>query len=466
VIRRHFRNNRELGQAERRTSRRLRFRLRRQLFWWAGLTIIMTGTVTFAVVHALAPASPFREDISVAARTFVARRFAEVWERPEQRRALARELSQTFRLNVTLTDDSDRELLQVGEPCRGPESTSAVLREGRALGSVRVCFDPGRRFGGPILLAGLLAAIVTLWAASAWFARRLSRPFIDLVRVTREIGDGRLSSRMQLGRHQVGEAAVLAEAINDMAARIERQIEGQRELLAAVSHELRTPLTRLRVLVELADQQGQHPETHRKIEREVLEIDALVGKLLANSRLDFEVLEFQKLEAADLARRALERAGLDAGLLDDKAEGASFEGDATLLTRALGNLIENAEHHAGAVERVAVVLERQSVRFEVLDRGPGFSEALRTRAFEPFVRGSFRGSAPHGGAALGLGLSLVARIARAHGGRAFAENRAEGGARVVLELPLERPGPRGRTADESSSGPPGGSGIDSSGRGR
>jgi signal transduction histidine kinase len=199
----------------------------------------------------------------------------------------------------------------------------------------------------------------------------------------------------------------------------------------------------LRVLVELADQQGQSPETHRKIEREVLEIDALVGKLLANSRLDFDALDFQNLDAADVCLRALERAGLAADLFENGAPGAHFEADATLVARALGNLLENAVRHAGAVERLVLSCTETRIRFEVIDRGTGFPEGLRVRAFEPFVRGAARGAA-HDGAALGLGLSLVARIARAHGGRAFAENRpdvqAGGGARVVLELPLVQSG--------------------------
>ena len=72
------------------------------------------------------------------------------------------------------------------------------------------------------------------------------------------------------------------------------------------------------------------------------------------------------------------------------------------------------------------------LRFEVSDRGPGFSKDELTRAFEPFRRGPTKSD---GAASLGLGLSLVARIARAHGGRAFAENQPDGGATVVIELP-------------------------------
>ena len=70
------------------------------------------------------------------------------------------------------------------------------------------------------------------------------------------------------------------------------------------------------------------------------------------------------------------------------------------------------------------------VRFEVLDRGPGFKDSELPQIFEPFFAGQGRGKG-----SLGLGLALVSRIAHAHGGRAFAENRPEGGACVGLELP-------------------------------
>jgi signal transduction histidine kinase len=99
-----------------------------------------------------------------------------------------------------------------------------------------------------------------------------------------------------------------------------------------------------------------------------------------------------------------------------------LEGDPTLLQRALSNLLENARVHAGGVTRLRVDAPDGVVRFAVEDAGPGLS-AEGERTFQPFQRGE----ASDG---LGLGLALVRRIAEAHGGSAFAENRPEGGARV------------------------------------
>ena len=134
---------------------------------------------------------------------------------------------------------------------------------------------------------------------------------LEVIRVARDIGDGKLKSRLELGRHG-GELGVLADAINDMAARIERQLADQRELLAAVSHEIRTPLGHMRILLETARDAAATAAVLAELEREVREVDGLVGQLLAGSRLDFGQLDRRPLDLGELAAdvaTALERRG-------------------------------------------------------------------------------------------------------------------------------------------------------------
>lgn len=408
-----------------------RHRLQRRLFWWFGATILVTALAIGAVVSVLRPDGS-RWDPQ-AFREVAESGFRAAWSDPAARHELAQKVATAFDASVTVRDADGRVLEQLGPACAGfSHYTLEVHGRHGPLGSVHGCTRPHRR--GYVFLFALLAAGGVLWGASLWIARRLTRPLAELVRVTQAIGAGDLGARVRLGRHQSGEVGALADSVNEMAARIERQLKEERTLLAAVSHELRSPLARLRMLVELA--RGGDAARLAEIEAELIGIDALIGKLLASSRLEFGELRPQRLPARDLGQRALDAASLPATLLDDQSGGATLEVDPTLVGRALGNLVENAVTHAGGVERLLVATElagsQALVRFEVHDRGPGFGSHELSRAFEAFFSG--RASASAAGS-LGLGLALVARIARAHGGRAFAENRAEGGARAVLELP-------------------------------
>jgi len=276
----------------------------------------------------------------------------------------------------------------------------------------------------------IAATAFLLWGASGAIAWRLTLPLAELARVARQLGDGHLDARMTSDHHGAHELTVIADAINDMAARIEKQLRDQRELLAAVSHEIRTPLGHLRVLLDTARDRGVAEDTVRELEREVLEVDALVDQLLASSRLEFGQLDRRDLDVAVEAARAVERLGVDASVLDVQADGCVAPADPTLLRSALANLVRNAVDHGRGV--TAVVVRRADARIEVdvEDAGPGFAPEELTRVFEPFFRGREKA-----GGSLGLGLALVDRVARAHGGEARAANRDGGGARVTLSLP-------------------------------
>jgi signal transduction histidine kinase len=329
-----------------------------------------------------------------------------------------------------------------------------------------------------LLLFGIPAAV--LWMAAGRVARRISRPLYELTRAAQELGEGNLKARVSAAGFGFDETAVLSSAFNEMASRLERQLAEERELLASVSHELRTPLARIRLLIEIARQssssgtlggspnppatgsgeQSSPPPTRStsppptrstdpvdartldEIEHEAIEIDALVGELLASARIEFQAVAPKPLEAVEVARRALERAGEDAPKLAPPATPIPFAADPTLVGRALANLIDNARKHGGGLDRLTVRSDGTIVAFEVSDRGRGFAPGDETRVFERFYQGADPEAGSRG--SLGLGLALVRRIADAHGGRAQAANQSGGGARVVLELPLAPPAARAR----------------------
>jgi two-component system, OmpR family, sensor kinase len=422
-------------------------RLQHQLFLWLGLTSLATVIAAGLALRALEPAASAWPRRVHQVSVFAAAQFAERWADAPARHAFAEQVAEAFEATLWLADVDDREIDRVGAAaCRGPQQTLHVQREGVGLGSVHVCFTGGHNFGRT-LLAVLGSAVLVLWASAALIARRLVRPLSLLIATTREIGSGNLSARVRLGRHQRGELGLLAESVNDMAQRIERQMRDQRELLAAVSHEVRSPLARLRVASEILRGGAPHPQVLDAVEREVSELDLLVGKLLASSRLDFESLSKQPVVAAELFVDVLERRRLDVNRLEDTTHGARALLDPTLIARALDNLLENAERHGQGVVRCRLHLQakpvpaataardgraREQLVFEVCDAGPGFAPGALSRVFEAFYRSGEGGRSGPG--SLGLGLALVQRIARAHGGRAWAENLPGGGARVAFSV--------------------------------
>ncbi len=413
----------------------VRARLHRRIFVWFGATILLTLVTVSVVTWGAGGPTSWRRDVD-GAKAFLGGRFERVWDDPAAREELAGAVARDLSTDVTLVDADRRVLASVGPPCDRPAITTPVTRAGKELGAVRVCTERQRPRSPFRLILPLFIAGATIWLATGKIARRLARPMSELARVAQDIGAGRLSSRVELGRHVPDEAGLLADAINDMAARIERQMADQRELLAAVSHEIRTPLARIRLLAEIArDRGGPDAKTLDEIDREVVEIDALVGELLASSRLEFAALSPSRVDAAEAAGRALERAGLGPDVLALEApEGAAVEADPTLLARALANLLDNAKKHAGGAERLRVAArEDGAVAFEVEDRGPGLEPGDEAKIFDPFYGRPSGEAREHG--SLGLGLALVKRIAEAHGGKVYAASREGGGARIGFELP-------------------------------
>lgn len=412
----------------------VRARLQRRLFVWFGVAILLSGVVFSAVTFVLSASSGSGWSQETArARVFVGRRFADVWEEPRARESLGHSMSQDLEVTVTLVDSRGQMLGTFGKPCPRTWFEAPVVQAGQTIGTVMICAERSRNLGAFRWLAPLFAAGVLLWAMSGMVARRLSRPLENLARMASEIGRGKYGSRVRIGRHGHGEVVVLADAMNDMAARIERQMSDQRELLAAVSHEMRTPLGRIRILTELA-RDGIKIEKHLDdLDREVVEMDALVGDLLASSRLDFTALSKERVDPVDVGRRALERAGLGEDKLVVEGDVRECLVDPTLLSRALANLLDNAKKHGGGVQTLCVTAQNGEIAFDVEDEGRGLGPGEETRIFEPFYRRPDEKAREQG--SLGLGLSLVSRIAEAHGGRARAENRQERGARIGIVFP-------------------------------
>lgn len=405
----------------------VRARLKRRIFVWFLGGLLTTGALVAAVMILVGRVQEPHWRAYENVQAWVGQQFARDWDDPAARERFARQTARDLGGGIELLDAQGRSQLLVGAPCRRPVFEFPVTRAGAVLGSGRVCLahPSGPSWRWVLVLTLGLAAI---WGASGRVARRLARPLDELTEVVTKIGAGDLKARAQLSCGQPDEIGVVAAAVNEMAARIEKQVVDQRELLATVSHEMRTPLARLRIISEIARETGAQKKTFDDLDREVMEMDALVGQLLASSRVEFGQVAPRRLSLRDLCTEAVERAGLPPELLRIEGSPDDFEADPTLLHRALANLFENARKHAGGPEALAVSADGTLVRFEVLDRGPGISQPAE-ELFRKFTRG--RSGADTG---LGLGLALVKRIAEAHQGSVFGRNRAGGGAAFGFEV--------------------------------
>jgi two-component system OmpR family sensor kinase len=277
-----------------------------------------------------------------------------------------------------------------------------------------------------------VAAALFVWGLAGSWARRLLMPLRELTRVAGELGAGKLDSRVRMPRHVTSELHALGETFNDMASRVEAHVKSKNEVLHLVSHELRSPLARLRVLLGILADSNTHPKLSDDLEREVLELDALVGELLASARIDAGSLQKRPLDVEPSVRTCLERAFASDVELHVESAARRVVADPTLFSRALIVLLDNAKKYGGGARLVRVERRAELVSVTVEDRGPGFHDQDLERLFAPFARGQSSAGDAEGG--LGLGLYLVRRIAEAHGGEAFAHNLPGGGARVGFTL--------------------------------
>ena len=291
----------------------------------------------------------------------------------------------------------------------------------------------------------LLAAIVSV---AGWFlAGAALKPVRDLVEEADEISAvAARGQRRRLSVPETGEElAELARHLNELLARIEAALEHERAFLDDASHDLRTPISIVRSELELARMQTEEgSELARALDsslEEVGRLDRLAVNLLVLARFRSAGPPPPELvELGALSRRAAETVARsrDGDAVPVRVNGsAEVSGDEEAIARAVLNLVDNAARHADERVDVEVSSDGDRAVVAVRDDGPGFPPELLGQAVGRFVRGTNGGRGTENGA--GLGLAIVDAIATAHGGALEIENRAEGGAKVQLRLPLRRP---------------------------
>jgi two-component system, OmpR family, sensor kinase len=284
-------------------------------------------------------------------------------------------------------------------------------------------------------VAGLLAGLLLAF----WLAGSLSRPLSRLARTSRRLGEGDLSARA--GEVDAAdEIEELSRSFDEMAGRLERTVQAQREFVANASHQLRTPLTAMKLRLEGAIESAPDPDLHERLEaadREVDRLSEIVDRLLVMAR-EVEEGTTSRVDLADAVARAIDRwderaSSQDSTLIrrgDESRAGPEARGDPTDLDQILDNLLDNAISYAPGEVVVESGSSNGRVFLAVSDRGPGIAPADLERVTERFYRGR---SAPAGGS--GLGLAIARQLAEKWGGALDITSPAEGGTRVEIRLP-------------------------------
>lgn len=287
------------------------------------------------------------------------------------------------------------------------------------------------------LTIGSIVTIIIAGALGWWTSRRLLRPLSRVATAAGEIASGGLDAR--LPAESDPDLDRLASSFNEMADAVQTRIEREARFASDVSHELRSPITALTAAVEVLDsRRADLPDRTQQaldvVVSQVRRFDSMVMDLLELSRIDAGSTELHRedVDPRDLLPRIAQRYGFGDVPIDvDRKVPALVKLDKLRFERILANLLDNAREHGGGPIRVTMEMRgRHTFVLGVDDAGPGVARGERSRIFERFARGS---AARHR-VGTGLGLSLVAEHAQAHGGEAWVEDRTGGGARFLVSF--------------------------------
>ncbi len=356
--------------------------------------------------------------------------------------ALYQDASPTFDVS-----ESDTRAMAFTVPAPGGEP----MYRGQLLLDCSQDAKTGRRVALLLILSVIAGAALAGWG-TFWRVRCSLRPLIDLASQTKAIDARRLGQRLTLGE-PVEELQPLIDQFNGLMHRVERtytQLEG---FNADVAHELRTPLATLIGHTELAlsrDRSAEElSETLVSNLEELQRMAAIVNDMLFLAQADRGVkarrgapvsLAALVQQVVEFHEAAIEESGLTVGVEGD----ASLPLDEPLIKRALSNLLGNAIRYADKGSHLSVHIARDhahAVRLFVENAGPSIHEAHLPRLFDRFFRAdSARNDANRDCQHHGLGLSIVAAIARMHDGFPTAES-INGATRVGFSLMVPDPTP-------------------------
>ncbi|MFI7387738.1 sensor histidine kinase [Streptomyces sp. NPDC049813] len=302
-------------------------------------------------------------------------------------------------------------------------------------------------------IAGVAALVLALTVgASVLAGTRLVRPLYALTGAAQRLREGRAPQPVPVtADNEIGR---LAAAFNDMSAHRTRLEEQRKALVSDVAHELRTPLSTIRGWLEAAQDGLAEPDPAfiDSLLEEALQLQHLIDDLQDLAAADADTLRLHprpvrveevlgQVAAAHHVRA--ETAGVTLSVVDPVTPVPEITADPVRLRQAVANLVSNAVRHTGpggtVTLRAYAADPGDEVVVEVADTGSGIAAADLPHVFDRFWRAEKSRNRRTGGS--GLGLSIVRKLAQAHGGSATAASTEGEGSVFTLRLPLGGPGP-------------------------
>jgi len=290
---------------------------------------------------------------------------------------------------------------------------------------------------------GLLSLLISIFVGHL-LAKRINRPILKAVEVTKQIADGHYEVRLEAGS-KTQELRLLEESVNHLASSLETLERLRKQLTEDVAHELRTPITILQSYIE-AMTTGLWEATPERLEscsEEVVRIGKLVGDMESLAKLEGENLKLNKHKMnlhvlIDKTMKSFEKE-IEAKKLEVKVQGPHIEllADQDRMKQVVVNLITNAIKYSKEGSSIICELfdQKDMVGFSIQDTGIGIAKEELPYIFERFYRADKSRNRATGGA--GIGLTIVKSIVEAHGGRVSVESIWNEGSKFSVILPKE-----------------------------
>ncbi|PHS77524.1 MAG: two-component sensor histidine kinase [Rhodospirillaceae bacterium] len=273
----------------------------------------------------------------------------------------------------------------------------------------------------------MVGTSVLLFFVAMIFMRNQVRPIRKLAEAADDFGKGRDTPRFKPeGATEVRRAA---GAFISMRNRIKRQIQQRTDMLAGVSHDLRTPLTRMKLQLEMMNDDDGVAD----LKTDIADMEHMLGEYLAFVRGEGEEKAVDTNITDMLSQIALQ-ARRKGGNIDLHCEVEIIAAVKTnALKRSLTNFVDNAVRYGGNTS-IRAALRGEMVEIVIDDDGPGIPEDKRDEVFKPFVRLDASRNPETGG--VGLGMTIARDAIRGHGGEILLEDAPGGGLRVKVSLPV------------------------------